>query len=242
MTLVVAQRYSDGVRLVADTRLTEPLRDTPRVAPRTHYLEGALKVVILHRALCVGYAGPVVSAQVALQQVASTSRVDLSQDQVHALLASASRGGPDFVVATLTPQPGLAIIRDGAVHEGSNQAYVGDPQANDQFQKALDRIGGPGESAHGFGPVTRAMDEVITSNVVPTVGDLVTEVRCTDLGFRYTGHGIVSTGPFDLSDDSADPATWGSAAAGGYYDRRGAVCASRASARPFCASATVRLA
>jgi hypothetical protein len=150
--------------------------------------------------------------------VASTSRVDFSQDQVHALLASASRGGPDFVVATLTPQPGLAIIRDGAVHEGSNQAYVGEPQANDQFQKALDRIGGPGESVHGFGPLTRAMDEVITSNVVPTVGDLVTEVRCTDFGFRYTGHGIVSTGPFDLSDDSADPATWGSAAAGGYYE------------------------
>jgi len=51
VTLVVARLLNDGIRLGADSRITD------EDAVRTGYLEGALKVIVLHPALAVGFAG-----------------------------------------------------------------------------------------------------------------------------------------------------------------------------------------
>jgi hypothetical protein len=218
VSLVVAQRYLNGIRLVSDTRVTDELRDSPRVRARTELLEGALKVVALHPALCVAYAGSMEVAHDALRRLPVHRTTDFSLRTVHEILSSSSRDGADFIVASLVPEPTLATILDGSVDERWERAYVGDPLGFNLFQEALSVSGGPRDSAGGVGALTQAMDDVIKAGKVPTVGGLTIEVRTEKAGFRYSGRGEISTGPIELGPGSVERPDDHTAATGAYFE------------------------
>lgn len=215
MSLVVAHRYPNGIRLVADTRVTYESRDLPGEERGPRYLEGCLKLVIVNAAVCVGYVGTVNAATFALRRLSPAN----SADEVISGLREVSRtGDADFLVASLTPQPQLTTIRDGVVENNWTRAYIGSSDAWHRFQEIVEEIGGPGNSAAGFGGISTAMDRVIDEQVDPTVGDLAVEVRTETSGFRYTGHGRLSTGPITVGPGGAAHASepWESPASGSY--------------------------
>lgn len=86
MTLVVARQFADAPRLVADTQLTDPLGK--RVNP---YNRGALKLVILHRSLCIGFDGGEITGRKAILDVGRDAAVSFNLAQVRRRLTLASR-------------------------------------------------------------------------------------------------------------------------------------------------------
>jgi hypothetical protein len=93
-----------------------------RVQPRTRYLEGALKIVALHPALCVGYAGDVSVAQDAIRQLRIERDSTFGLGEVTSYLAKRIRyDGTEFIVASLVPTPTLVRVSGGYVSAGGDR-------------------------------------------------------------------------------------------------------------------------
>jgi hypothetical protein len=215
MTLVVAERTPDGIRLVGESRLTAPAASptlTPRLRGGNRYLEGAMKIVALHPALCVGFAGNVDLAQDAIRQLPVKRKSSFALDQVtHRLVNRSHADGTDFIVASLVPTPSLAKIRDGALAEGGDLYAIGDEAAIDGF------------ASYFYGPdchrdIGIALRRLIDDEVYESAGDLYVEIKTVDDGFRYAVLGMISHTTRVGPGESVDP-EWAGAASGAYFQQ-----------------------
>src|SRR3954454_20893376 len=200
MTLVVARRSGESIRMSADLRISD------RGATKSGFVVGALKVVILNPDLCVGFAGPVGRALVALRAVAREANSDSDLETGHQTLLDAHRASgceTDFLVASRDPVD-LARIAGGGVETGMSSAGIGDPDAFAAYQVAYHGA----EVARQLPPdaehrreeldqaarMSQAMRAVIDDDSLPTVGETVIEAASTPLepGFRYAPSGFIS--------------------------------------------------
>lgn len=83
MTLVVAHRTARGFRLDSDLRVT----DEDSAGP-PGYTTGVLKLILVHRHVCVGFAGrPIHGAIDTIRELAVSSDVDVEAIAQHLLTA-----------------------------------------------------------------------------------------------------------------------------------------------------------
>lgn len=182
VTLVAGQLVDDGIRLVADTLLSN---DSER---RSGYLAGALKLVACHRGLCVGYAGAAADALSAIRELPVQADTDFELDEIRASLLRAHRASgraTDFLIASLTPTPGLCRVTGGEVID-TTAAWVGDPAAASLYQRtrASDEIALSSSEAVGHRMAT-ALEALIEDESLETVGGFCVRVATDADGFVY---------------------------------------------------------
>jgi hypothetical protein len=225
MTLVVARNLADGPHLVCDSQLTDPWGRRPNP-----YSSGALKLVILHRGLCVGFDGGDYTARRAILEIAAGLGTGFDLDEVRRILAKASRGGTNgFILAALAPATVLMQIRDGTVEAPLSGAWLGEQPAFDAFQRRLAAAGSlRHELQHDLrshlAPAERdvaarilpAMMQLIEDGRFPGVGGMPICVAPSRVGFRYESVAMLGTDPEEAQEGGEDwpePA-WGTASDG----------------------------
>jgi hypothetical protein len=127
LTLVVAQTTALGVRLAADMRVTDP------DAARSGFLHSSqLKLILLSPTLCIGYAGNVGAALVAIRDADVARGVEAVEQH---LLAAHERSGRnvDFVVASLRPTR-LVAVKEGRA-EACDSTWLGDSAAFAEYEE-----------------------------------------------------------------------------------------------------------
>jgi hypothetical protein len=117
------------------------------VTPNSHHLvptyeSAALKAVIVHRQLCIAYAGTPVEAAVDAIRRISALGPDVRIEEIgeHLLATHRQRGGAvDFLIVALEPNA-LGRVSDGRVTWDLETAWIGDAEVFEAFQEVF--VGG----------------------------------------------------------------------------------------------------
>jgi hypothetical protein len=129
MTLVIGRRFSKAVRLWADSKITD------EQAVRGGTLRGALKLVVINRALCVGWAGFAVPAMDAIRQLLRSEPTPIHDVEDRLQDASlAADGNVAFLVASISDPISLTRIRGDELDREPEQLWIGDHAAFAAFQ------------------------------------------------------------------------------------------------------------
>lgn len=216
MTLVVARRQRNGVRLLADWRLTREDGQTPS------YLNGTLKAWILHPTLCVAYAGNSYQAESAMRdlEVAPAGHVELRL--ILASLEQQQQRGcdADFIVASRSEGLGLWVVRDG-IASARDEAWIGDQAAYDLYRTFLP--GTPAFTASDappdvteFSSMASAFGQVLRQDQITSVGEIAIGVVHDPAGFRYMGGATMYAPSQSVPSGQWTTLHFGTAASGGF--------------------------
>lgn len=183
MTLVVARQFADAPRLVADTQLTDPLGK--RLNP---YNRGALKLVILHRSLCIGFDGGEVMGRKAILDVGREAAISFNLAQVRRRLTLASRESSNgFIVACLSPSPSLIRIQDGVDEGEAPAAWLGDQPAFNAYQGYFATAESlPHEIQHSYQSHLDEVERSRASRMLPAMMQVIEDQRFGGVGgYRF---------------------------------------------------------
>jgi hypothetical protein len=227
VTLVVARPFADAPRLVCDSQLTDQFNE--QLNP---YSRGALKLVILHRGLCIGFDGGEETGREAILDVGRNAASGFDLSEVRRLLMRASRRSSNgFIVACLSPSPSLVRIRNGTDEGESYGAWLGDQLAFSAYQSYFETAGSlPHEIQHGYqshldlserskaSRMLPAIMQVIEDQRFPTVGGLPICVAPTARGFRYESVAMLAADHEQTieAEQGWVDADWGTAADGAF--------------------------
>lgn len=133
MTLVVGHSFPQAVRLIGDSKLTDA--KPAEAVGRRRTFEGALKIIIINRALCVAWAGSQLHAMDAVRTLLTDqpSAIRDVEDRLQAV-SRAAGGNVAFLVASICDAPSLAKIRGDAFVREPQPLWIGDHAAFDAFQ------------------------------------------------------------------------------------------------------------
>jgi hypothetical protein len=216
---------ADGPHLVCDSQLTDVSGE--RSNP---YSAGALKLVILHRGLCVGFAGGHHTARTAILGLAEQigGGFDLAE-AIRVLTRASRRAEVAFLLAALSPTPALIRIRGGEIEEGLAGSWVGEAAAFDSFQRRLAAAGSlrhelQRDHRSHLPPAERdlaarllpALMQVIEDAGFPGIGGMPICVAPSALGFRYESVAMLANDRDRPEDEGANwpELDWGTAAEG----------------------------
>lgn len=171
MTLIVAERLGGQLSLVSDSKLSPvPRGGNP-------YFDGALKLLIVRRSLCIGwgrlYDPGAIRDVISLHDRDLTDVLDRLKKITHI----------SWIVASIDDGLYLARIRDGVLHRCEERTWIGDRDGYERFQAAYLH-----PQAGRFEPELRllaSLQWVIERDPVDSVGGFHVRVRSTDAGFRY---------------------------------------------------------
>jgi len=164
MTLIVARIEEDNIYIESDSKITDDrlVRSDP--------LCGLLKTLILHPFVCISFAGKVYFAEIALKKY-----FDQSINDVNVLLEMLrdvnieSENTTDFIVATINGRiPRLFKVSDGLVTSDIENAWIGDHEGFELYQKEFHTLDGDiplKEKIH------KAFRVVVDSPDIKTIGD-----------------------------------------------------------------------
>lgn len=196
MTLVVARNIRDRIFIISDSRITDP-----NILRRSS-LQGALKAVILHRGLCVCFAGNLWRSQNAVSKLEINPGSYFDVEEILANLLQSHKDGDsdtDFIVAILTPNTSIFRIRSGQIERNLNAAWIGDHDAFSAYQKyfhsslSLNSNNSESEQQEQTSlninsirsKMIDAFISVIEDNTYPTVDDFMVSVSTEPEGFKY---------------------------------------------------------
>jgi hypothetical protein len=227
MTLVVARRFADAPRLVCDTQLTDPLGR--RLNP---FGRGALKLVIVHRGLCIGFDGGEITGLEAVLDAGRSAAFDYDLAEVRRGLTRASRSSTNgFLVASLSPVASLVRIRDGVDEGEVGGAWLGSRPAFSAYQGYFATAGSlPHEIQHDYQSHLSTEERSTASRMLPAmmrviedgrfgeVGGLPICVASTARGFRYESTAMLAADHDQVIEPEEGwvDADWGTAAEGGF--------------------------
>lgn len=228
MSLIVARKWDRNLRMVSDTKLTTP---ESTAAPRlgSPPSEGAIKAIITHPAVCIGFAGIVEYAEAA---IAEARQCKSNFDLVRKILLEhhkASRA-VDFIICCGAPRFRIYVIK-GGTETTAESAWIGSLKGLSLYQKiyhqSLSESNNNVASAMGH-----AMERVISSSLVEDVSGFCVQVGLTTAGFKYVSYMHSYPGHFEtqinltLNEVGIIPLTHGSAQQGSYtinfYNSNGA--------------------
>ena len=133
MTLVIAKKNSNSIRIFSDTKKTD-LTDVLKGISRS-----VLKSVILNRNLCVCFAGRIGYAYSSIQKLSGIIKQgydDLDKAKDFLLKENQdSNNNVDFIIASLAPKFSLVKISDSKVEEVIDQCWIGNIDAFDDYQR-----------------------------------------------------------------------------------------------------------
>jgi hypothetical protein len=231
MSLVVAHCSKRTLKIVSDTRLSDPISRLP-----CSHFDGALKILLLSSELGFAFAGDPAPALEVLSesQDATAHRADL-QSLTALLLEKTrqSRGASDFLAFSTAPSPRLRKISAGGVSEEQADYWIGDQEAfncyQEYFHSAMAAY--PERLQHNPDYLQNQMDvamkEVIESSRVQSVGDFLVPASSEKDGLRYVSYARITVFPTaERSPDGWFKMKAGGPAEGGYtismltpYDR-----------------------
>lgn len=223
MSLIAARRFEDQIRIFSDTKKTSPEELLKGVE------NSLLKTVILGSDLCVGFAGRIGPALIAIEKLDGIIRnrsFDLEQ-ALQYMLSVHIDNDTDFIVATLRPSR-LSRIRDHIIESDLDLCWIGDQDAFSTYQEffsqmpVLDRDDVPKQLAETLNTILRmhmAFIKLVESGKHNNVGEFMIEVGTKPgEGFYYEGAHIGHVGSqalFQLIEDPQKIREW--AAAQGSY-------------------------
>jgi hypothetical protein len=222
MTLIVAQTLKDKIRIISDSKKTSPeeiLKGTEN---------SVLKAVILHPALCVGFAGSIGRAQVAIEKldVKRGSSFDVEKVLDHLLHEHlASSQDTDFIVAALSPATMLYEIRKGGIKRNPQNCWIGNFDAFSDYQRyyhttpSIDRDNVSLEDNEALDAIYKmhmAFMSVIRSRAYQDVGEFTIEVATEPDGFKYMESAIAYPVTQSIPSHTWTTVRFGSTAEGGY--------------------------
>jgi hypothetical protein len=219
MTLVVAKKFEDGVRLLADWRMT-----VDGATKQPSYLSGTLKAWILRPDLCIAYAGDVAAAEKAIRQVRIQFHARPDLNKVLKTLERDHRARPqslEFIVASRIEGHNLWVIKDGELSERA-VAWIGDYHAFEKYQElepyqhSATSKPGVSPSIQQFGSMYRAFDTLIRTAGIPSIGEVVVAVVQDETGFRYSGGAVMMPAHQDIPSGEWTKISFGTAATGGF--------------------------
>lgn len=191
MTLVVARQFDEEIRILCDAKVTSlhEIRRGP--------LTGVLKAVILHRNLCVCFAGNVAVAQKAIFLLGVKPACKFDVKEIIDRLFSehcTSNCGADFIIASLSPKPSLYRISAGEIERNIKSAWIGDIEAFSDYQRRYHSSTLPKldkyeedkrERLELISRMGEAMGNLIQEEMHDSTGDFMVTVSSTNEGFIY---------------------------------------------------------
>jgi hypothetical protein len=202
MSLIVAHCSPRGIKAVSDTRLNDPISGLP-----CSHFEGTLKLFVLSERLAFGFAGDPTHAWRALETCQSTLIDNLEPRELVQILReaeAASTHATEFLALSIKPTQRLYKISDGKMTESDHQLWIGDIDGFDLYQKyfheALSKVPAEYRSSPDMwrNNMEDAMEAVIESSEVPTVGDFLVPVSSDDGSLHYVSHARIRFYPTDL--------------------------------------------
>src|ERR1035441_583460 len=199
MSLVVAHCSKRTLKIVSDTRLSDPISRLP-----CSHFDGALKILLLSSELGFAFAGDPAPALEVLSesQDATAHRADL-QSLTALLLEKTrqSRGASDFLAFSTAPSPRLRKISAGGVSEEQADYWIGDQEAfncyQEYFHSAMAAY--PERLQHNPDYLQNQMDvamkEVIESSRVQSVGDFLVPASSEKDGLRCVSYARIPVFP-----------------------------------------------
>lgn len=190
VTLVVAERSAGGVWLSSDMRVTDG-----SAAKMPGFRGAALKLIIVNRTLCVGYAGNVGAANVAVQHV-HAQQMTPAEAVDYLLGKHRPDRDVDFVVASLDPLA-LVQIKDGEAN-AQEALWLGDAEAYTMYERLH-------EEQAPWPPPATDLDEAwraeltVAAAINGGMQDLVLPNQDRDPPIT-TGEATVTVGPTPLGD------------------------------------------
>ena len=192
MTLVIAKKNSNSIRIFSDTKKTD-LTDVLKGISRS-----VLKSVILNRNLCVCFAGRIGYAYSSIQKLSGIIKQgydDLDKAKDFLLKENQdSNNNVDFIIASLAPKFSLVKISDSKVEEVIDQCWIGNIDAFDDYQRrfhstpGLDRGSLSKEEEVNLNTIyrmNRAFKRLVESEKHGDVGEFMIEVASSPDGFYY---------------------------------------------------------
>jgi hypothetical protein len=190
MTLVVGELHRGELAVASDTEVTAPASHP--VKPT--YTGAALKTIVLHRALCVSYAGAIEGgARSILELEIHPDDAFDSREVVRSLRTTSQSLDVDYLVAALTPTPSLTRITGGLAYEVS-QSFVGLPEAHSAYEEHLAKAAD--ETA--LGRMQTALETVLEDETITGVGGFLVAVASDSEGFRYLPRAILASAQLTL--------------------------------------------
>jgi hypothetical protein len=190
MTLVVGELFRGELAVASDTAVTPP--SSHPINPG--YLGTALKTIVLHRGLCVSYAGAVEGGARGIFDLGI--RPDDAFDRlevVRSLEGTSRRFDVDYLVAALTPTPSLTRISKGRGYELPH-AFVGLPEAHGAYQTHLAAT----DDETALGRMQTALEKVLEDETISGVGGFLVVVASGTEGFEYLPRAILASAQLTL--------------------------------------------
>jgi hypothetical protein len=221
MSLIVAHCSKRGIKAVSDTRLNDPITGLP-----CSHFEGTLKLFILSERLAFGFAGNPTYAWRALETCQSRSIDNLEPSALVQILSEAeatSNHTTDFLVLSTEPALRLHKICEGKVVESDHQLWIGDSDGFDLYQRNFHALLGEVPIEYRHSPdmwrnnMEGALEAVIESSEVPTVGDFLVPVTSDDGSLHYVSHARIRFYPTDVETGGGWSAMRAGTAAEGSY-------------------------
>lgn len=201
MTLVVARKIKDNIRIFSDTKRSD-VSDVLKGVKRN-----ILKTIILNEEICVSFAGRIGWATNAICQLRKTS---LSVDEVQNYLLRQnieSVDEVDFIVASLSREPSITKISGGIVESGLDQCWIGNKDAFNTFQKHFHSIKNPNidgiskdqvEISNTLYRMKVAFERLVEQGKHSDVGEIYIETASLPTGFCYIPRSISFSGSKEI--------------------------------------------
>lgn len=214
MSLVVAKITPRGIRIVSDSKVTDP------EAVKHGYLYGTIKAVIINQNLCICYAGKAGVGQVAIDSIRSHAKKIEGVCQRLLDAHKEANEETDFIIAALKPTK-LFKISNGDIQETDSSCWIGDSDGFNIFQKYLHQTNPsniPDSDYLTSIKMETAMREVISEPSIPRVGEFSISVASTKNGFNYMLGQYRAAGflPQSIPSGVLTPIQFGNAASGGF--------------------------
>jgi hypothetical protein len=164
---------------------------------KSGYLQGALKVVIINRDLCVAFAGKVGFAENAIENI---SAKNYTVDRLAKYLLKVheeSERQTDFIIASLMPMA-LYKIAKGTISDSEKSYWIGDIDAFEAFQKYsynanINTDNDFDSDTLLIAKTALAMMRVILDSTIHSVDELLIYASSTEEGFVYHHNGTMGS-------------------------------------------------
>lgn len=191
MTLVVALKSDEEIRIFSDTKITNPQK------PLKGMENSTLKAVILNHNVCVCYAGNVGRGHSAIQKLYSQIELNFDLEEVLAFLQKQNvegEGDTDFILASLTPKPSLYKIQNGIIDREVQTAWIGEKEGFSTLQMYRSKVPplpfanenpSPAKMADDIWKTKKAMERIIEGTIHKGISEFLIEVGTGNNGFYY---------------------------------------------------------
>jgi hypothetical protein len=220
MTLIVARKIGNEIRMYADAKLSYPgrLNNNP--------LKGALKLIVVND-VCIGYAGDYIAAVDSLRNIKKLKLTDFGEI-IHILLETHKQSNceVDFIVATYIPSIKLMKIANRRVDLDVDSTWIGNSEAFSEYQSIYHTLPPPPitegyteeESVHSeiISKMSDALATIVREGMFSSVGEFTISVRSSVSGFKYLGNSMAFIVPQTIPSGVETTLKFGTAQQGGY--------------------------